>query len=134
MAEGGGMWRRLVGARGGIIAVVEVEVEVAEAGGGGDDERDAAIARATVSSERGSDADFCRLMLSVTVAPGWREAAAGGDKGGICFFGRQEWGGRVIEDEGKQRDARRRNKAECDCRQVPFLRASARAKYVVVSN
>ena len=81
--EGGGScWRRLAGgARGGIVAV---EVEVAEAG---DDESDAvARARATVSSDRGSEADFCRLMAIVTVAPGLREAAAGGaggDAGGI---------------------------------------------------
>lgn len=101
-AEAGGAQRRLIiGARGGIIVVVEVEVEVAKAGGG-DDERDAAaaIARATASSERGSDADFCRFMLSVTVAPGWRDAAAGGDEGGICF-GRERGGTGLRNERGE---------------------------------
>ena len=96
-AEGGGRWRRVTGARGGIAGGVAAEVEVAEAG---DDERDAAArARATVSSDRGSEADLCRLMLIVTVAPGLREAAAGGaarGEGGICYGRRDErWGDKV---------------------------------------
>lgn len=128
------MRRRLtVGARGGIIAIVEVEVEVAEAGGGGDErEAAAAIARATVSSDRGSDADFCRVMLSVTVAPGWRDAAAGGDEGGICFLGGKEWGGDGLlrNERGEAtRRSRKNEAAEFECRQsVVSFRASARSK------
>lgn len=89
-----------VGTRGGSGVAFEV-VDV-------DGEADAAErARAIASSESGSEADFCRLRaeffpfgLIVTVAPGFRDAAAGGAGGDICFWGSDKERKEEVEKKG----------------------------------